>query len=286
MHTLIKTHILCRIGALFPLILLAAGCSSLYGWVNIHQSARGSVYLKEVADWSYEADHPATIDQATLLIAVQGVVAEDIQHSSVNLPAGGSKPMRVFSDEDAEFLAPLLAQGLSQAKPDQIVGFTVSSSAGSGAEPAAGTIYRSRGSLYLTVAPMKNRKVTGFMPSTAARVERAPAYTADWTPGTLAMVIDPRTLAKAQRADGAPAATEPLSQKPQQDIAQSVQSDKTLDELQQAREANRVKDSEIAVLRKEVEWMKQELQERSSNTNTVSKRLPPKKRSAEASPSR
>ena len=29
---------------------------------------------------------------------------------------GGSKPMRIFSDEDAEFLSPLLAQGLSKGE--------------------------------------------------------------------------------------------------------------------------------------------------------------------------
>jgi len=264
--------------------LLMTGCSTLnswYGWVNIHKSPQGSVYLQEVADWSFEADHPAVIDQATILSAVQGVVAEDIKDVSTNLPAGGSKPMRVFSDEDAEFLAPLLAQGLSQAKPDQIVGFTVSSSAGSGAEPAAGTLYLSKGSLYLMITPTNNKKVSGFTPSVAARIERAPAYAPDWTPGTLAMVINPSILAQTQTPTASP---EHFASR--QGTSDSNLVDAPHDELRQAREANKQKDSEIAILRKENEWMKQELRERSATTETVSKRIQPKRKSAEAYPNR
>jgi hypothetical protein len=63
---------------------------------------------------------------------------------------------------------------------------------------------------------------------------------------------------------------------------------KKLDELRQIREANRMKESEIAMLKKEVEWMKQELRERSAEgkTNAVSKRSVPKRKAAEAYPVR
>ncbi|HEU5407175.1 MAG TPA: hypothetical protein VFU48_05375, partial [Nitrospira sp.] len=141
------------VGALMSLSVVVAGCSMLSGEAKLHKNAKGSVYLKEIADWSFEAGHPATIDQMTMLKIVKGVVIDDVQNMSGNMPAGGSKPMRVFSDEDAEFLAPLLAKGLSQAKPEQIVGFKVSPSAGSGAEPTAGTLYMHHGSIYLTIAP-------------------------------------------------------------------------------------------------------------------------------------
>ena len=127
-------------GAFLAINLIVTGCSTLSGESKILKTAKGSVHLKEVADWSFEASHPATIDQGTLLSIVKGVMIEDAQKPSPNMPASGSKPMRVFSDEDAEFLAPLLAQGLSEAKPEQIVGFKVFSSAGSGAEPTAGTL--------------------------------------------------------------------------------------------------------------------------------------------------
>jgi len=300
------THITIRaflIAALFmSSSLLTTGCTTLnnwYGWVTIHKSPQGAVFLQEVADWSFEADHPAVIDHAMLLSAIQGVIAEDANKLSVDLPAGGSMPMRVFSDEDAEFLAPLLAQGLSQAKPDQIVGFTVSSSAGSGAEPAAGTLYLSKGSLYLTITPADSRKPSGFVPAVAARIERAPAYTPNWTPGTLAMVINPTVLAKALDPASSTYAAKPSTPSGHEtptaslthfasgpDMSSGKPTDTQLDDLRKAREANRLKDSEIAILRKENEWMKRELRERPATTETVSKRSQSKRKSAEAYPDR
>ena len=59
--------------------------------------------------------------------------------------------MRVFSDEDVRYLAPLLAQALSQAQPEYVVAFRLSSSAGSGSEPTAGTLYVRDERLYLTL---------------------------------------------------------------------------------------------------------------------------------------
>lgn len=323
MYACLKTPVLRYTGALLSLSLLATGCSSLYGWSNIHKSAKGMVYVKEVADWSFEANHPAQIDQVTLLSAIKGVVADEATKQSMKMPASGSKPMRVFSDEDAEFLAPLLAQGLSQAKPEQIVGFTVSPSAGSGEEPVAGTIYASQNSLYLTIAPTKNKKVSGFVPSTAARIERAPSYAAQWAPGTLAIVIDHQVLAKGQTPTAIPVATAselpPASAAPATQIATStfkpeapaaaqafvvntpaasgnpvapaISNDellnKKLDELRQARETSKMKDSELAILKREVEWMKRELRERTAElkaakASTASARLAPKKKPAEA----
>jgi hypothetical protein len=322
MHAYLKTSTLRYTGALLSLSLLATGCSSL----NVHKSAKGTVYLKEVADWSFEASHPAMIDQATLLSAVKGVVADENTKQSMKMPASGSKPMRVFSDEDAEFLAPLLAQGLSQAKPEQIIGFTVSPSAGSGDEPVAGTIYAAQNSLYLTIAPTKSKRVTGFEPSTAARIERAPAYAAEWAPGTLAMVIDLQTLARTQApaaipvaaaplpAPSAPAATPVTKPAFKQDapasaqtfaagnpaassdpMAQAISNDellnKKMDELRQVREANKMKDSELAMLRRETELMKRELRERTAElkaakASTASGRPAPKKKQAEAYPAR
>ncbi len=323
MYACLKTPVLRYTGALLSLSLLATGCSSLYGWSSIHKSAKGTVYVKEVADWSFEANHPAQIDQATLLSAIKGVVAEEATKQSMKMPASGSKPMRVFSDEDAEFLAPLLAHGLSQAKPEQIVGFTVSLSAGSGEEPVAGTIYASQNSLYLTIAQTKNRKVSGFVPSGAARIERAPSYAAQGAPGTLAIVIDHQVLAKGQTptaipvaaaSEVPPASATPATQaatstfKPEapaaaqafvvnapaasgDPMAPAISNDellnKKLDELRQVRETSKMKDSELAMLKREVEWMKRELRERTAElkaakASTASGRLTPKKKPAEA----
>jgi hypothetical protein len=312
--------------ALMSFSLIVAGCSMFSNEAKVHKNAKGSVYLKEIADWSFEANHPATIDQMTMLKVVKGVVADDAtSKGSTNMPASGSKPMRVFSDEDAEFLAPLLAQGLSQAKPEQIVGFKVSPSAGSGAEPTAGTLYVHKGSIYLTIAPSQDRRVSGFMPGASARIEKAPSFVAMGS-GAMTMAIDYQTLAKGPMPSSpsgtgvpkpmlaaAPSTSQPTpsatsvritppqeaSAAPQDSSANSLSESGTyqlstdellnrkLDELREAREANKLKDSEIAVLKKEASWMKQELRQRSEElkamkASKVSGRSVPKKKPAEA----
>ena len=162
---------------------------------HIAHNAKGSVYLEEVTDWSFEASHPAVIDQLTIAKVVKGLYRNDDMSGSSRMSAGGSKPMRIFSDEDAEFLSPLLAQGLSKAKPEQLVGFRVSSSAGSGSEPTTGSIYVQKGSIYVTIG--KGADPTGFMPESAARIEPAPAYAAGGAVGAMTMIIDYHALAKA-----------------------------------------------------------------------------------------
>ena len=60
-----------------------------------------------------------------------------------------------------------------------------------------------------------------------------------------------------------------------------------LDELREAREANKLKDSEIAMLKKETTWMKKELRQRTEEMKALkasktSAHAAPKKKSAEA----
>jgi hypothetical protein len=300
------------VGMLMSLTLIVAGCSMFSGEAKVHKNAKGSVYLKEIADWSFEASHPAMIDQMTILKVIKGVVTD----SSSKMPASGSKPMRMFSDEDAEFLAPLLAQGLSQAKPEQIVGFKVSPSAGSGAEPTAGTLYVHNGSIFLTLASTQNTKSSGFVPASVARLEKAPSFVAMGS-DAITLVIDHQTLAKAPMPGSARASRSmPASESqtaatmktaPVQDAGTPTQDfqangapdseslalhndellNKKLDELRDARKANKLKDSEIATLKKEAAWMKKELRQRAEEVKALkaskaSARPAPKKKSVEA----
>ena len=282
------------------LAFVSTGCAN--GTYLAH-NAKGSVYLEEVTDWSFEASHPAVIDQLTITKIVKGLYSNDSQSGSWRMSAGGGKPMRIFSDEDAEFLSPLLAQGLSKAKPEQLVGFRVSSSAGSGSEPTTGSIYVQKGSIYLTIG--KGAKPTGFTPESAARTEPAPAYAAGGAVGTMAMIIDYHALAKAPVPAAMPIAkattitpiapmfaAAPTKAQTVSDIAvqQSGEADfmaQKLGELGKARETLAKKDAEINMLRKESEWMKRELRERDEEikaikSTKVSAKPAPKKKQAQA----
>jgi hypothetical protein len=252
--------------------LIISGCA---GGANLANTAKGGVYLEDVSDFSFEASHPAVVDQVTMAKILKGIYRNDGMEGSSRMSVGGSKPMRIFSDEDAEFLSPLLAQGLAKAKPEQLVWFRVSSSAGSGSEPTTGSIYVQKGSLFLTIG--KGAMPTDFMPGTAAHTEPAPAYAADGAADAVTMVIDYQALATAPMPAAMPIAkatpiaptTPTVAEKPetisagiQQGSGQDDVTGQKLNELKKANEALYKKDTEIMMLRKESEWMKRELRNR------------------------
>jgi len=285
--------------------LIAAGCAN---GSKIAQSSKGSVYLEEVPDWSFEASHPAVIDQVTMAKALRGLYTDSFQGGSSQMSAGGGKPMRIFSDEDVDFLSPLLTHALSRAKPEQLVSFRTSSSAGSGSEPAAGTIYLQKGALHVTLA--QGRPVKGFMPESVARIEQAPAYAAAGGKGYMAAVIDYQALAIAPAVAPLPVAqaapkTVPASvqaatpqTKPQPvaslDVEESKDSSSVTQEqyeLRKTKDALAKKDTEIKMLRREAEWMKRELRERdleikAIKASKVSAKPATKKKTAEATQTR
>lgn len=256
--------------------LIVAGCAS---GSTIAQNSKGSVYLEEVPDWGFEASHPAVIDQVTMGKALRGLYTDSSLNGSSQTSAGGGKPMRILSDEDVDFLTPLLTHALSKAKPEQLVSFRTSSSAGSGSEPAAGSIYLQKGALYVTIT--QGRTVKGFMPEAVARIEQAPAYAAGGSKGFKAVVIDYQGLATAPPVAALPvaqatpkalpvsAAAVPTQAKPQAAANFAVQDNKDNSaltqeqyELKKAKETLAKKQTEINMLRKESEWMKRELRER------------------------
>jgi hypothetical protein len=295
--TNVRCPIMQGLAGIAALTLVISGCA---GGTKLAHNARGSVYLEEVTDWSFEASHPAVIDQLTITKIVKGLYSNDGQSGSSRMSAGGSKPMRTFSDEDAEFLSPLLAQGLSKAKPDQLVGFRVSSSAGSGSEPTTGSIYVQKGSIYLTIG--KGSKSTGFIPESVVHTEPAPAYAAGGALGAMAMIIDYHALAKAPMPAAMPiakatqstpvgsmiAAAPTKAQMVSDSAAQEPgQNDPMYSELGKAKEALAKKDTEITMLRKESEWMKRQLRDRDAEikaikSTKVSAKPAPKKKPVEA----
>ncbi|HTL61200.1 MAG TPA: hypothetical protein VL261_06100 [Nitrospira sp.] len=272
------------------LAMIVTGCSSTS---KVAQNAKGSVFLEEIMDWSFEASHPAVIDQTTLLKIVKGVYTAEDQNGSTRMSAAGSKPMRVFSDEDAEFLAPLLAQGLSKAKPEQLVGFRVSSSAGSGSEPTAGSIYLHQGAIHFTIS--KGPGATTFIPESAARSEQAPTYASGGKAGVITQVIDYHALANTPMPAAVPVTKTTMTQSSAAKVpaaayvgAEAVGPVEAQAQLTRAKEMLSKKDTEISVLRKESDWMKRELRERDEEIKALKAtvKAPPKKKKAEARPTR
>ena len=93
--------------------------------LTIHESDRGAVYVERIPDRSFQTAHPITLSADTIARVLRGVVIQDgrgvLGKPSVSKP----EAVRVFGDEDVEYLAPLLVEGLTRAASDQQVGFRV-----------------------------------------------------------------------------------------------------------------------------------------------------------------
>ncbi len=287
------------LGLILGLIGLAPlGCASLGSHSSkIHQSSQGAVYLDEASDWSFEAGHPTVIDPAVIAAALRGVAIEVIPSTSQQGSAGiMMKPARVFSDEDIAFLAPLLAQGLLHAKPEQLVVFHVNQPTPSGAEPTSGTLYVQKGSLYLTLTHYLGKKwkspdvqarigAIRFLPEGAARIETAAAIgQADLT----TLVIDHRLLAKTAFLPAVPAKTSPAQPEPMP-VAAAVpvsmsepqpapsatvphQDPNKLEELRRAKETIDVQDGQIKAMKKEIDSLRHQLIEREAEIKALKAR--------------
>jgi len=93
--------------------------------VTIHESERGAVYMERIHDRAFHAAHPITLSADTMTQVLRGGVIKENRGFLRNMLAGKPEAVRVFGDEDVEYLAPLLVEGLARAASDQQVGFRV-----------------------------------------------------------------------------------------------------------------------------------------------------------------
>ena len=93
--------------------------------LTIHESERGAVYVERSADRSFQAAHPVTLSADTMARVLRGVVVKDTGGVLGSLVGSKPQTVQVFGNEDVEYLAPLLADGLARAASDQQVGFRI-----------------------------------------------------------------------------------------------------------------------------------------------------------------
>lgn len=118
--------------------------------VTIHESDRGAVYVERIPDRSFRAAHPITLSIDTMARVLRGVAVKEDRDLLGGVIFSKSEALLVFRDEDVQFLAPLLVDGLTRAASDQKVGFRVVQP-GMPWESTTGWIYAHEGSLYLTI---------------------------------------------------------------------------------------------------------------------------------------
>ena len=308
-----RLRILTALTLLCQVALFSQACStSAPSTGQQHRAPQATVYFEEVADWSFEAAHPAVIGTGAISQVLRGIhVGDGSSHTS---SADGSKPMRAFSDEDVEYLAPLLAHALSQAQPEYVVAFRLSSSAGSGLEPTAGTLYVKdeevyvtltayQGNLNKTASPMFGEspaaRSVSFSPESAAHAKKADPTVALGQRDLITLAIDYNLLdnpsAQAPMEPPAPVAAKPETKNPERFLMASAASDTSTrtgmaaspepeavsradQEFKDAQRTIARKDAKIDQLRRDLESMRQQLEAKDKELRRVKSKPAPIKR--------
>ena len=148
--------------ALFCLFGAACGTTSQNNKV-LFEDSRGAVSLQKMSDGSIHATHPINLEPALLAQILTGIeVQERGDRLLQRLLSGPSSPVPVFSEEQIQFLAPLLAEGLRTASPDQHIEYRVQTEyegsifESSTTETTAGSLYAYGRQLFVTLSQYRS----------------------------------------------------------------------------------------------------------------------------------
>jgi hypothetical protein len=144
--------------ALFCVVSTACGTTALTGKI-LFDDPRGTVSLQTISDRSIQATHPINLEPALLAQVLKGIEVQDQgDRLFQRLLAGPSSPVPAFSEEQIQFLAPLLAEGLRKAAPDEHIEYRVQTMyegsifESSTTETTAGSLYAYGRQLYVTLS--------------------------------------------------------------------------------------------------------------------------------------
>jgi hypothetical protein len=288
--------------ALLCVVGTACGTTAPTGKV-LFDDPRGTVSLQKISDPSIQATHPINLEPALLAQLLRGMGIQYQEHGLQKMIVGQSPPVPVFSEDQIQFLAPLLAQGLRTAAPDQSIGYRVQATRKGIAlespitETTAGSLYAYGRSLYVTLSQYRyaasrtdtrktsrgqvpdttgllNRILT-FTPSTAQRPESFNQPT-DGMSTDRFLVIDYQLL-----QPGAPVAAVTIAQTAPQveGVAESASRDtETLAqrdaEIRTLKDLVVKKELELDTLRKELESVRKQLDSQKRKITPPSKPTP------------
>jgi hypothetical protein len=243
--------------------------------VTIHESDRGAVYVERIPDRSFRAAHPVTLSADTMARVLRGVAVKGDRGPFGNLIIGRSI-VRAFTDEDVQFLAPLLVEGLARAAADQQVGFRVAQP--EMLELTRGSLYAYGRSLYLTVpwvTPLtRNEAATPDLPPTVLffpESAKRPVSNRDAHSTEMTLVIDYGLLASLPTDSGAaPPGQAPIAAPP---IA-TGQTTAPVPATQTIQSPTQPSEREWEDMRKELQDLKRQLAEQQAERNAQKQKGP------------
>ena len=135
-----------------PLCVAVTACSTTPpSGTILFEDTRGSVSLQTISDPLVQASHPVRLEPALLAQILTGLTIQDERmgpHRYVAGFAGQLSAYSLFSEDQIHFLAPLLADGLRTATPNQVIGYRVVTMLGGSNRFESPTTETTAGSLY------------------------------------------------------------------------------------------------------------------------------------------
>ncbi|SPP64274.1 hypothetical protein [Nitrospira lenta] len=265
-------------------LFFASACSSTASLdIMLKETDLGSVYLERSPARIPPAAHPIRIQPEVMTQILRGITAQEESGLLGKFAGSKSEPVRVFTEEQVQFLAPLLTEGLTKAASDQQIGFRLGPTRAS-TEIQQGTVYAYGRSLYVTLPWLSTvarygaggrplAKTIGFTPESARRPD---SYRTG--PDSEALVIIDYELLALQPQIPAliPSPTPTVIPAP----ASSDQGKQGTDaQLRALQEQMRQKNEEVDGLKKELQDIRRQLTEPSTGT----KRALPKSKSTQES---
>jgi hypothetical protein len=257
-----------------PDSLICLVCTLLIGCVTapvrettIHESQRGWVYLAKATDSNFRASHPLSLNPALIARTLQGIHVQPRQGKPTTLMFGPADQAKAFSDEEAEFLAPLIATALGGATPRQVVAFGAIDPRPSGPISTAGILYVQGPSLYLTLTHYRSglepatrmdfpdftrlyQLEIQFVPESVQYADRVPHPGPPGLGELTTLAIDYKRLAALPTPKPDRSSSPTPSQSPAAAKAQGA--DQRESELEQLREENRSLKRRLAEMESEV----------------------------------
>jgi len=115
-----------RLLLLALLCLAGTACSTTAPIEKIlFEDPHETVFLKTIPDGSFYATHPLTLEPALLAQLLKGIEVQNQEVGVQRLLDGPLAPVPAFSEEQIQFLAPLLAEGLRTATPNESIEYRV-----------------------------------------------------------------------------------------------------------------------------------------------------------------
>ncbi|THJ25534.1 MAG: hypothetical protein CAF45_000420 [Nitrospira sp. CG24E] len=146
------------------LCFVATACSTTAPTGKVFfDDPHGTLSLQTMSDQSIQANHPVNLDPTLLAKVLQGLEVQEKEAFGIqNLVAGPTGSTPAFSDDQIRFLAPLLAEGLRRATPDESVQFLVRTAydgslfESSSTETTSGSLYAYGRQLYVTLSQYRS----------------------------------------------------------------------------------------------------------------------------------